>query len=121
MCGCARCSSPAYGLMIAPRMISTLPALFLRPAIRRLLPTAQGRKHVAGDYRASGGLSPFRKDDIMNRTASDEPLRAEAADRSIGPMGRYAWVLVTAVHSEKRRVGKGCVGGLDPGGVLMIN
>src|SRR3546814_6473546 len=42
----------------------------------------------------------------MNRTASDEPLRAEAADRSIGPMGRYAWALVTAVAVAADQAGK---------------
>src|SRR3546814_11504176 len=42
----------------------------------------------------------------MNRTASDEPLRAEAADRSIGPMGRYAWALVTAVAVAAAQAGK---------------
>lgn len=42
----------------------------------------------------------------MVRTSSDEPLRAEAADKSIRPKGRYAWALVTALAIAADQVGK---------------
>ncbi len=42
----------------------------------------------------------------MVRTSSEKPLRAKAADSSIGPIGLYAWAVVTALAVAADQVGK---------------